>query len=128
MTFESSAVTKLAGKRVLVVEDEAILAMSIEDMLSDLGCVVVGPALSLEQGQALAAYEPLDVAVLDVNMGDAPSFEIANVLRQRSVPFCFATGYGPAGLPPEYARVPVLAKPHGEAALGAILRELLSLR
>ena len=117
--------TSFAGKRVLIVEDEAILAMSIEDMLSDLGCVVVGPALSLAQAQPLAAHEPLDAAVLDVNMGDAPSFGIADMLRRRSVPFCFSTGYGTAGLPPEYAVVPVLTKPYGQPALASTLSDLL---
>ena len=120
--------TKLPGKRVMVLEDEAILAMSIEDMLSDLGCIVVGPALSLAHGQVLAAHEPLDAAVLDVNMGGAPSFGIADLLRQRSVPFCFATGYGLAGLPPQYAVVPVLTKPYAQPALVSTLSELLGRR
>lgn len=115
----------LAGTRVLVVEDEAILAMSIEDILSDLGCVVVGPALSLNQGKQLAAHEFLDAAILDVNIGNESSFMIAEILRQRSVPFCFSTGYGASGLPREFANAPVLAKPHGEASLLAMLKDLL---
>ena len=119
--------TDLSGKRVLIVEDEALLAMAIDDILSDLGCVVVGPALSLDQAQTLAGHEPLDAAVLDVNVGGASSFGIADILRQRSVPFCFVTGYGSASLPPQYAGVPVLAKPFGYAALGAVLRGLFSL-
>lgn len=118
--------TDLSGKRVLVVEDEALLAMTISDILSDCGCVVVGPALSLDQAQTLASHEPLDAAVLDVNLNGASSFGVADTLRQRAVPFCFVTGYGAASLPPQYADVPVLAKPYSDAALRAVLQGLLS--
>ena len=117
----------LQGKRVLVVEDEAILALSIEDILDELGCAVVGPALSVKQAEMLAAEERLDAAVVDVNMGDGFTFSVAAQLRQRSIPFFFSTGYGAAGIPAEFADVPVLPKPYSEAALGAALRELLGL-
>lgn len=118
--------TELAGKRILIVEDEALLAMTVEDILSDLGCIVVGPAMSLEEAQTLAAQERLDAAVLDVNVDGASSFDVADILGQRLVPFCFITGYGAASLPPQYADVPVLAKPYGDAALRAVLRRLLA--
>ena len=82
--------TDLSGKRVLIVEDEALLAMTVDDIVSDFGCVVVGPALSLDQAQTLAGHEPLDAAVLDVNVGGASSFGIADILRQKvgAVLFC----------------------------------------
>lgn len=116
---------ELSGKRVLILEDEAILAMCIEDMLQDLGCIAVGPAFSIAHGQALAASEPLDAAVLDINMGSGTSFAVAETLRARSVPFCFATGYGSAGVPQDYAGVPVLPKPYTQASLAGILVRLL---
>ena len=115
----------LQGKRVLLAEDEAILAMSVEDMLVQLGCTVVGPALSASEAQGLAEREPLDGAVLDINMGDGPNFATAHVLKARRVPICFATGYGPAGLPAEYRDVPVLQKPYTELALAEMLQRLL---
>ncbi len=111
---------------MLLVEDEALLAMSIEDMLHDAGCIVVGPALSASDGEALAAREPLDAAVLDINLSDGRSFNIADVLRERSVPFCFSTGYGATGVPIEYAGIPVLPKPYSEASLKAVLAALMS--
>ena len=116
----------LVGSRVLLVEDEAILAMSIEDMLRDLGCEVVGPALSLAEARALAEKEKIDAAVLDINMGEGFSYEVAEMLRARNVPFCFSTGYGSAGPEPRFVDVPVLPKPYSQQSLAAVLDELLS--
>lgn len=115
---------RLQGKRVLLAEDEAILAMSVEDMLTQLGCTVVGPALSASEAEALAERELLDGAVLDINMGDGATFGTAHILKAKCVPICFATGYGPAGLPAEYCDVPVLQKPYTELALAEMLQRL----
>lgn len=115
----------LQGKRILVVEDEPALAMMIEDMLIDFGCQVVGPALRVPEARALARDEALDGALLDVNMGDGPSFDVARILAARQVPFCFATGYGDAGLLPEFAARPVLQKPFNHDRLRAFLLDCL---
>jgi CheY-like chemotaxis protein len=115
-----------SGKRVLVVEDEPIIAMLVEDMLLDLGCVVVGPAFSATDGHERARNEALDAAILDINMGEGESFPIAAALRERGVPFGFATGYGDTGVPDEFNGVPVLAKPHTGEALAEMLRLLLA--
>ena len=116
----------LTGKRVLVAEDEPILAMSVEDMLTGFGCEVVGPALSAAHATALARDELLDLALLDINMGDQPSYAIAWLLRSKGVPFCFATGYGAAGVPAELSDAPVLTKPYTEQALARVLQQLVS--
>lgn len=115
----------LAGKRILVVEDEPILAMCVEDMLSDMGCVVIGPALSMKDAKRLASEVKLDAALLDINMGDGPTFEIAQMLIASSVPFCFATGYGSAGVPEELHGLPVLSKPFTRPSLEAALHGLI---
>jgi CheY-like chemotaxis protein len=115
----------LRGARVLLVEDEAILAMSIEDMLRELGCDVIGPALSPAEAHELVLSEAIDAAVLDINMGEGVSFEMADMLQKRSVPFCFSTGYGAAGVAPRHAHVPVLPKPYSQQSLAAILNQLL---
>jgi CheY-like chemotaxis protein len=118
-------VSPLAGKRVLVVEDEPVIAMTIEDMLADLGCDVVGPAASLVEAQALAEGEPLDAAVLDININGARSYVVADELRRRGVPFVFATGYGEEGIEGGGNGAPVLQKPYRqdqvEEALSALL-------
>jgi len=83
---------KLAGLRVLVVEDEMMVSMLIEDMLSDLGCKVVGPASRLEEAIALVDSQEIDCAVLDVNLGGQPIFPLADILRAQGAPVAFATG------------------------------------
>jgi CheY-like chemotaxis protein len=116
----------LSGRRVLLVEDEPIIAMSVEDMLADLGCEVVGPALSAAAAAELARTEQLDAALLDINMGDGASFPIAAILHERNIPFSFATGYGRTGVPAGLGHVAVLAKPYTQESLAQTLRKLLA--
>lgn len=115
----------IAGKRILLVEDEFLVAMMAEDMLAELGARPVGPAHRLEEGLALAREAELDGAVLDINLGGARSDAIAEVLAARGVPFVFATGYGrsaaPAGLEAE-----VIDKPYSLEKLSAALAEALA--
>ncbi len=114
----------LAGLRVLVVEDEMMVSMLIEDMLTDLGCIVVGPAARLDEAITLAENEQIDCAVLDVNLGGQPIFPLADILRTKGAPFAFATGYGDAGLRDVDRGSPVLQKPFRESDLARILGEL----
>ena len=116
----------LSGKRVLLVEDEPIIAMSVEDMLADLGCEVVGPALSAAAAEEMARKEQIDAALLDINMGDGASFPAAAILRERNIPFSFATGYGCAGVPADLGQLFVLAKPYTQENLANALRNLLA--
>jgi CheY-like chemotaxis protein len=83
----------LAGRRVLVVEDEMIILMAIEDMLTDLGCTDVTAAPSVAKALALINAQPFDVAMLDANLGQETSEPIADALAARKIPFFFATGY-----------------------------------
>ena len=115
---------KLAGLRVLVVEDEMMVSMLIEDMLTDLGCTVVGPAARLDEAIDLAMASDLDCAVLDVNLGGQPIFPLADLLRERGKPFAFATGYGDAGVRDVDRGTPVLQKPFREGDLARVLGEL----
>lgn len=115
---------KLNGLRVLVVEDEMMVSMLIEDMLSDLGCVVIGPAARLDEALDLAQTSEIDCAVLDVNLGGQPIFPVADLLRERGRPFAFATGYGDAGLRDADKGTPVLQKPFREGDLARVLNEL----
>jgi CheY-like chemotaxis protein len=101
----------LNGLRILVVEDEALVAVMIEDMLVDLGARVIGPAATLAEGLALAAAEALDAAVLDVNVRGQPITPLADILRRSGVPIVFATGYGEAPAGP-HEKAPVLEKPY----------------
>jgi CheY-like chemotaxis protein len=114
----------LAGLRVLVVEDEMMVSMLIEDMLSDLGCAVVGPAARLDEAMELARTSEVDCAVLDVNLGGQPIFPLADLLRELGRPFAFATGYGDAGIREVDRGTPVLQKPFREGDLARVLGEL----
>ena len=119
-----SETRSFSGLRVLVVEDEMMVSMLIEDMLSDLGCTIVGPASRLEEAMALARENTIDCAVLDVNLGGQPIFPLADLLRERGRPFAFATGYGDAGLRDADRGTPVLQKPFREGDLARVLGEL----
>jgi CheY-like chemotaxis protein len=121
----SSCWEALAGRRILVVEDEPVVAMALEDMLLDLGCVVVGPALGLRRAMELAMVETLDGAVLDINLGGDRSFPVAEILGARAVPFLFATGYGHQGLEPPFTNSPILAKPYSLASLERSLSDIM---
>jgi CheY-like chemotaxis protein len=112
-----------AGLRVLVVEDEPVVAMCLEDMLDMLGCVAVGPAGRLAEGLVLAREEALDAAILDINLAGERSTEIAEALRDRGIPFAFASGYGAA--PDGFEDPPLIEKPYREGDIAAALQVLL---
>lgn len=99
------------GLRVLVVEDEALLAMTMEDMLADLGCKVVGPVGRVDQAVLLAGSERLDGAILDVNVAGVEVYPVARELAGRGIPFVFVSGYGAESLPAQWRDRPTLQKP-----------------
>lgn len=111
--------TDLSKLRVLVVEDEATVAMLIEDMLDDLGCEIVASVASLAKARELAVTAEFDFAMLDVNLAGELVFPVAALLGERKIPFLFSTGYGIVGLPPEFASYCVVAKPFSQAELRA---------
>ena len=116
----------LVGRRVLVVEDEMMIAMLVEDMLAELGCSVVGPAHALDAALNLAKTESgLDAALLDVNLGGQPVFAVADALRAKGVPAIFSTGYGDAGLRDVDRGSPVLQKPFRAGDLARALHAAL---
>src|ERR1700759_66391 len=96
---------------VLLVEDEALIRMMVADMLVELGHTVVAEAGDFRTGLTLASAAEIDVAILDVNLGDHSSAAIAEVLQSRNIPFVFAPGYGSAGLPAEHKERSALRKP-----------------
>jgi CheY-like chemotaxis protein len=115
----------LSSLKVLVVEDEALVSMLVEDMLTDLGCAIVGPAAEIEEALRLANSADIDAALLDVNLGGRPIFPVADALKARGVPFAFASGYGEAGLSDDHRGAAVLQKPFREADLRRVLEGLV---
>ena len=116
-----------AGRRVLVVEDEALVAMLLETILEDMGCMAVGPAATVDEGLRMAADEAVDAALLDVNVAGRQVFPVAQALKDRGVPFVFSTGYGEGGLPDEWRGQPTLQKPFTEAAVRDALMKAMGL-
>ena len=119
MDVEPSA----APKRVLIVEDEALVAMLLEDMLDDAGQEVAFCASSIAQALNYIAREAdsFDFAILDVNLGGEPIFPVAEALAAKHKRFAFATGYGPGGLPDVWRDRPILSKPFGTQDVARIL-------
>lgn len=109
--------TELAGLRVLVVEDEATVAMLIEDILEDFGCIVVASVASLTAAREAAVRADFDFAMLDVNLAGELVFPVAEILQRRSISFLFSTGYGTIGLPAEFSSYHVVAKPFSQPDL-----------
>jgi CheY-like chemotaxis protein len=115
----------LAGLRVLVVEDEPLVAMDIAAVLRRAGAVVIGPAHRLEPALDLAAGQALDGALLDINLGGANAFPVADALAARGLPFMFLTGYEPEILPDEHRDRPLHRKPYTSARLVKALAKVL---
>ena len=114
-----------AKRRVLVVEDEMLIGMLLEDMLTDLGHEVAAIVPRLKEALAAVERETYDLAILDVHLHGESAFPVAEVLIARGIPFVFATGYGERGLPENYRGRPVLQKPFAKDDLERVLKKLL---
>jgi PAS domain S-box-containing protein len=113
------------GMRVLVLEDEALIAMQIEDALGAAACTVVGPATRIGEAFDLLYAEEVDAALLDVNVAGERSFAIADILAAKRIPFAFVTGFDAASTLPEHLRfAPVVSKPFETAQLEAVIAQL----
>jgi CheY-like chemotaxis protein len=113
----------IEGMRVMVLEDEPIVAMMLEDMLIELGCEVIGPASTVKEALELAAAGGFDVAVLDINVNGLRSDPVAHALDAQGKTYTFATGYGAAGLPDCRCRG-VIHKPYSLDQLAEALEKL----
>ena len=107
----TSKKNSVAGKRVLVVEDELMIRLLLQDMLADLGHTVAGEAGRIEEALALAKEGEFDVAILDVNLNGQLISPVVEILVERGLPFVFATGYGQRGVPEPFRKTPTLLKP-----------------
>jgi CheY-like chemotaxis protein len=117
--------TSLQALRVLVVEDETAIAIMIEDMLADMGCVVAGSVGTIEDALRRIDKGGFDFALLDLNLGGRSAQDVADALVAKGIPFAFGSGYGRAGLPAHLKDRPVLQKPFLSDDLERVLRESL---
>jgi CheY-like chemotaxis protein len=121
----TSLLRRAISKRVLVVEDETLLALVLTDEVSDLGYRVVGPACTMAEARHLAQKASIDGALLDLNLHGVLSHEIADILSRRKIPFAFITGYNepPTGL---YGNMDVLHKPYDLNGLARTIEGVLT--
>ena len=117
----------LSGRRVLVVEDEMMVLMTIEDMLSDLGCTMICVASTVAAAlKLLSDTARFDMAMLDVNLGNETSYRVADVLVGCGTPFLFATGYGESRVDARFGGRPVIRKPYGDADFRSAITRLMA--
>jgi CheY-like chemotaxis protein len=116
----------LSDRRILVVEDEMILLITIEQVLAGLGCESVTTAVTVDQALALLDAQTFDAAMLDVNLRGEISYPVADALIARDVPFVFTTGYSDHGMRDGYRDWPVLKKPYKFEKLAEMLTQLVS--
>ena len=124
----NDSANRLAGSRVLLVEDESLVAMLVEDALVGMGCEVIGLASKFSDAEQKATSLSFDVAVLDVNLNGTQTLPIAEILFGRGIPFVFATGYGVDFLPVHLETVPVLQKPFEKRELKRALCAALDMK
>jgi PAS domain S-box-containing protein len=117
--------SSIIGKRVLVVDDEPLIAMDIVASLEDEGCEVIGPAATLDKALALINAVEIDAALLDANLAGSPVDALAAALAKRSIPFAFVSGYGREGLPEAFRQATLIKKPFQRQHLIDVVREIL---
>jgi PAS domain S-box-containing protein len=116
----------LSGVRVLIVEDEALLALEIQELLQSAGSTVIGTFSDLARAGQAARREAIDVAVLDTNLNGEMVYPLADDLVVRGIPFVFVTGYGTSNLPERFRSMPQVAKPFDPASLTGELQRMMS--
>ena len=117
---------RLDGLHVLVAEDDHIQCDGIVACITDFGATVVGPAHNLSEAHQLVTSNSIDIAVVDIDLGDGDTFDLARVLQSKGLPFIFATGYNCRKVPPDFGHVRCLEKPFTEDALVSSLVDAIS--
>ena len=112
--------------RVLVVDDELLIAMMVEEWLSELACETVGPAHSVTKALELINSARPDAAILDVSLGAEESYPIADALRARQIPFALATGHSANDVESRFKDVPILSKPFDFDTVRLVVSKLTS--
>ncbi len=118
----------LHGCAVLVIEDEFYQARETHQTLERAGAQVIGPFASDDGLEELLDRQPVDLVLLDINLGEGPSFDAAYLLRAKGIPFVIVTGYDAAALPQDLAQVPAIAKPVDAGTLVAHLNGVIAVR
>lgn len=124
--MSGSAGGGLADRKVLIVEDEALIAMTLQDMLEDLGCLVVGRAMTIDHAMRCLEGPQFDVAILDVNVAGKAIDPFSRELAARGIPFVIATGYSDMDTSTRFEGRPMLQKPYNQDDLRLALLQAAS--
>ena len=114
---------KPSARRILIVEDEFLVAMLLEDLLTEMGHQVIGTFAQVDEAMKFANQADVNFAILDINLAGATSFPVAEILRRRGIPFLFASGYGSTGLASPFENELTLQKPYEPAELERVIAE-----
>jgi two-component SAPR family response regulator len=114
----------MESKKILVVEDEALVALEIMSILNEAGFEIVGPVGTVNAAMTAIETERFDAALLDINLHNIPSFDIAKALQKKEIPFAFVTAYSNIPFPPELRTAPLLRKPTRDQQLVAMAKTL----
>jgi CheY-like chemotaxis protein len=127
MSISELRSAQLDGRRILLAEDESLIALHVADDLEDVGGEIVGPAARVKDAVSLAEKAQIDVGVLDINLGGEAIWPVAEILQRRGIPFVFLTGYAIIpSVPPNFAAVPKLNKPCTQDILVRAVQALLT--
>jgi CheY-like chemotaxis protein len=111
--------------RVLVVEDEVLICMTLQDVLEDLGCEIAAVCTTLQEALVSSLSVEFDVAILDVNLQGEEITPVSVVLHDRDIPFIFSTGYGRGGVPQQFSQYPLIEKPFRDTDVKASLQSAM---
>ncbi len=111
--------------RVLILEDEPLIAMLVEDWLTELGYEPIGPCGAVGEALELVRSQDLEAAILDISVRNDTSYPVADLLKSRTVPFAFATGRNGDAMPARFEGTPMLTKPYDFQTMRAVLKALL---
>ncbi|MDO9382400.1 MAG: response regulator [Hyphomicrobiaceae bacterium] len=125
-TSSRPANERFSGLRVLVAEDDGLVSLALQDILTDMGCEVVGSASEASAAMCLAQQARADVAFLDYWLHDKPVDAVADALITKGVPIVLATGFGPQDIAPRLRHVPLLRKPYIVEDVEEVLSQLLT--
>ena len=113
-------------RSVLLVEDDGLLSLMLQDLVQEAGALAVFPCRDAETAFEIVARESLDCAILDVSMHGGTTYELADALADRNIPFLFCTGIDPRDLSERHRDRPVLTKPYSDADFRAVLAKTLA--
>jgi len=123
-----SETTKTKKLRFLLIEDEALILLNLKSALKELGWEVSGTAAKIDAAMKVARTGSFDAAIIDINLDGSMTYPVADILRERAIPFAFTTGYGRTAIDNAYSDVPVLQKPFSHDQLKTVVSRLLAAR